>query len=134
MRIERIYVADDGTRFEHEHECQKYEMEKRTNEYRCLEDYIIFYNIVGNRIPYTSLSGYVVYYAKVIQLPDWQADTPELSAWEALVPSELDDKAESWGPGWYISDGDDNWESWENYSNEYSSRCEIINKIVCEGR
>lgn len=133
MRIERVYVADDGTKFTSEHECQTYELNQRLGQYLCLEDYIIFYNIMGNPIPYTALSNYSIYYAKVMQIPDWN-DCPERAAWEELVPSELDDKVESWGPGWYVSDGDDNWESWENYSNEYSNRCATINKIVCEGK
>ena len=133
MQIKRIYIADDGTEFTSEDECQTYELNQRLGQYLCLEDYIIFYNIMGNPIPYTALSNYSIYYAKVMQIPD-RDDSLERRTWEELVPSELDDKVESWGPGWYVSDGDDNWESWENYSNEYSNRCETINKIVCEGK
>ena len=132
MRIERVYVADDGKKFEHEHECREYEEKLRASNYLCLEDYVLFYNILGNPIPYHKVKDTLIYYAKILQVPAWQ-DTPERAAWEELVPSELDDKAESYGAGWYISDGDDNWESWENYSAEYSKHCEIINKIVCEG-
>ena len=133
MRIERVYVADDGTKFEYEHECREYEEQMRADSYSCLEDYILFYNILGNPIPYCKIKDTLIYYAKVLRFPDWN-DTPEQAAWEELVPSELDDRVESWGTGWYVSDGDDNWESWDSYSAEYSNRCEIINKIVCEGK
>ena len=69
-----------------------------------------------------------IYYARVLQVPALQ-DTPERAAWEELVPTELDDKVDESGAGWYISDGDDNWESWKDYSAEYSRHNEIINKI-----
>ena len=133
MRIERVYVADDGTKFDHEYECQEYEDNLRNEGYRCLEDYIHFYNRVGNPIALCKLRHTLVYYAKVDFIPDWSNDQV-LRAWEDIVPEELSDRIDGCGAGWYISDGDDNWESWENYYAEFFNHNEIINKIVCEGK
>ena len=133
MRIERIYVADDGTKFDHEHECREYEDSLLNEVYRCLEDYIHFYNRVGNPIPHSKLRHSLVYYAKVDFIPDWNIDKI-VNAWNDIVPTELADRIDSCGTGWYISDGDDNWDSWENYYAEFSNHNEIINKIVCEGK
>ena len=133
MWVKKSYVAEDGTEFSNEQECQEYEDNLRNEGYRCLEDYIRFYNRVGNPIPYSKLRNSLVYYAKVDFIPDWSIGKVA-NAWEDIVPEELADRIDCCGTGWYISDGDDNWESWENYSNEYSSCCEIINKIVCEGK
>lgn len=133
MQVKKIYIAEDGKEFTSEDACRSYEHNQRLEQYLCLENYIIFYNIAGNPIPYAALSNYCIYYAKVMQLPDWN-NCIESRAWEEFVPSELADLIDSYGTGWYISDGDDNWDSWENYSAEYSKRNEIINKIVCEGK
>lgn len=133
MYIKRLYVAEDGTEFIDERACQEYEDNLRNEGYQCLDDYIHFYNRVGNPIPYSKLRYSLVCYAKVDFIPDWSIDKV-MNAWNDIVPEELADRIDCCGTGWYISDGDDNWESWENYSNEYSSRCEIINKIVCEGK
>ena len=133
MWVKRLYIAEDGTEFSDERACQEYEDNLRNEGYQCLEGYIRFYNRVDNPIPYSKLRNSLVYYAKVDFIPDW-TDDQILRAWEDVVSEELADRIDSCGTGWYISDGDDNWESWDNYSNEYSKHCEIINKIVCEGK
>jgi hypothetical protein len=133
MWIKRSYVAEDGTEFSNEQDCQEYEDNLRNKGYQCLEDYIHFYNRVGNLIPYSKLRNNLVYYAKVDFIPNWN-DDQVVQAWEDVVPEELADRIDCCGTGWYISDGDDNWDSWESYSEEYSNRNSIINKIVCEGR
>jgi hypothetical protein len=133
MWVKKLYIAEDGTEFSDERACQEYEDSLRNEGYRCLEGYIRFYNRVGNPIPYSKLRNSLVYYAKVDVIPDW-SDDQILRAWEDVVSEELADRIDCWGTGWYISDGDDNWESWESYSAEYSNHCEIINKIVCEGK
>ena len=133
MWVKRLYIAEDGTEFSDERACQEYEDNLRNEGYQCLEGYIRFYNRVDNPIPYSKLRNSLVYYAKVDFIPDW-TDDQILRAWEDVVSEELADRIDSCGTDWYISDGDDNWESWDNYSNEYSKHCEIINKIVCEGK
>ena len=133
MRIKKLYIAEDGTEFSDEQACQEYEDTLRNEDYRCLENYICFYNRVGNPIPYSKVRNSIIYYAKVYVTPDWE-DSKVLCAWEDVVPEELIDRIDCCGAGWYISDGADHWESWENYSAEYANHNEIINKIVCEGR
>lgn len=133
MWVKKLYIAQDGTEFSDEQACREYEDNLRNEGYRCLEDYIRFYNRVGNPIPYSKVCNALVYYAKVYSIPSW-SDDQILEAWEDIIPEELTVKIECCGTGWYISDGDDNWESWENYSAEYSKHNEIINKIVCEGK
>ncbi len=133
MWVKRLFVAEDGTEFSDERACQEYEDNLRNEGYRCLEDYIRFYNRVGNPIPYSKVRNSLAYYAKVDFIPDW-GNKKILRAWEDIVLDELTDLIDSCGTGWYVSDGDDNWESWDNYSKEYSNRCEIINKILCEGK
>lgn len=132
MWVKKLYIAEDGTEFSNEQTCREYEDNLRNEGYRCLEDYIRFYNRVGNPIPYSKVQHSLVYYAKVYFTPDW-TDDKVLRAWEDIVPEELADRIDCCGAGWYISDGDDRWESWENYSAEYSKHNEIINKIVCGG-
>ena len=133
MWVKKLYIAEDGTEFSDERACQEYEDNLRNEGYRCLEDYICFYNRVGNPISYSKVRNNLIYYAKVYCTPDW-SDDQILRAWEDIVPEELAERIDCCGAGWYISDGDDNWESWENYSAEYSKHCEIINKIVCDGK
>lgn len=133
MWVKKLYIAEDGVEFSSEQECQNYEDNLRNKGYQCLDDYIHFYNRVGNPIPYSKLRNNLVYYAKVDFIPDWNNNQVR-QAWEDIVPEELADRIDWCGTGWYISDGDDNWGSWENYSSEYSNHNAIINKIVCEGK
>lgn len=133
MYIKRLYIAEDGTEFSNERDCQEYEDNLRNEGYQCLDGYIRFYNRVGNPISYSKVRNNLVYYVKVDYIPNWSDDQVG-RAWEDIVPEELADRIDCCGPGWYISDGDDNWDSWENYSAEYSKHCENINKIVCEGK
>lgn len=133
MWIKRLYIAEDGTEFSDERACQEYEDNLRNKEYQCLEAYIQFYNRVGNPIPYSRVPHCLVYYAKVNYIPDW-SNEKFLKVWEDIVPEDLTNRIECCGTGWYLSDGDDDWESWDNYSAEYSNHCGIINKIVCEGK
>lgn len=133
MWVKRLFIAEDGTEFSDERACQEYEDNLRNEGYRCLEGYIRFYNRVGNPIPYSKVRNSFAYYAKVDFIPDW-GNKQILRAWEDIVLDELADLIDSCGTGWYVSDGDDHWESWENYSAEYSAHNEIINRIVCEGK
>lgn len=133
MWVKKLYVAEDGAEFSSEQDCQAYEDNLRNAGYRCLEDFIRFYNRVGNPIPYSKVRNTLAYYAKVDFIPDWNNDKIR-NAWNDIVPEELADRIDCCGTGWYISDSDDNWDSWENYSAEYSKHNEIINKIVCEGK
>ena len=133
MWVKRLYIAEDGTEFSSERACQEYEDNQLNKGYQCLEDYICFYNRVGNPIPYSKVCDALAYYAKITQFPTWNNDEISI-AWENIVPEYLTDCADGCGAGWYISDGNGIWQSWENYSAEYSKHCEIINKIVCEGK
>lgn len=127
MWVKRLYIAEDGTEFSDEQACQEYEDNLRNEGYQCLADYIHFYNRVGNPIPYSKLRNSSVYYAKVDFIPDW-SNEKITQAWEDIVWEELADQIDCRGTGWYISDGDDNWESWSNYSADYKHHKEIIDK------
>lgn len=134
MWVKKLYIAEDGTEFSDERSCIEYEERQKESGYNCLEDYVVFYDYEGKRLPYSTvhISEYSAYYARVINVPEW-SNNEEYSAWEKVMPSELDDKICSWGCGWYVSDGDGEWVSWEDMAQEYTQRNAVINKILCGG-
>ena len=135
MRVENIYIADDGRRFTSERACVEYEQEQ-VNSLSMLENCIIFYDSKGNRVPYTRImvNTCAAQFANVLYIPAWDSTDKTSQAWGRVVPDELDNEARGYGEGWYIFDGEYKWYSWNEFDKEYTYRNRIINEILCEGK
>ena len=136
MRTEKIYIADDGTRFEGVNayaRCIEYEHNKALDECVELRDYIRFYSWRGVELNAKSVSKniYSVYFVKVLAIPDEEENEKVYKAWDNTISCELDYiiKACGDGLGWYYSNGDDDWRYWDDTVKEYEERKAKIETI-----
>jgi hypothetical protein len=130
MRTEKIYIADDGKRFEGYNayaECRKYELAKSNEKYAPLAPYIEFFDWAGKPICYGHMEeGCYAYYAHVKDIPD--EGTPAYEMWGRIVPENLDCQICD-DLGWYVSNGDDRWYAWVDMVSEFAEKEKIINEL-----
>lgn len=133
MREERIYIADDGTRFEgtmaYSH-CLKYERDKAWETCGELRNYIRFYSWNGTELNAKSVSqnAYSVYFVKVLAIPNEENETV-YKMWSDTVSCDLDDAICHYELGWYCSNGDDDWCYWGNMVKDYEECKAMIEKL-----
>ena len=121
MRIEKIYIADDGTRFNNERACIEYERALSTEE---LHKYILCFDYMGKRI--TDFNWGRIKYCKVMPgLENMPSNIEE--AWIRVVNSELDEYICNYKDGWYFLDENDRWQYWANFESEFNKiKAEIL--------
>ena len=130
MKIEQIYIADDGTRFEGLNayiECRKYELLRQSEKFAPLSSYIEFFDWNGAPINYGLMEdGCYAYFALVKDIPDEGTDVCEM--WRRVVPTNLDCQIYD-DLGWYVARGDDQWYAWTDIVSEFAEKEEIIKKL-----
>ena len=124
MRIERRYVANDGTEFKNEKDCRTYEDRE---DFEKLKDYIEVFDLLGN--PIKSFDGWwKIGYVRVRKTFE-TAPEEIVYAWERVWDSELDDLIAECGEGWYFHDDDDKWHHWITYAKEFEDQQEQMYKM-----
>ena len=134
MREERIYIANDGTRFEGAMayiNCVKYEQDKAWESYGDLRNYIRFYSWDGAELNIKSVSQNIfsVYFVKVLAIPNEEENKDIYNLWSEIVSCDLDDAICRYELGWYCSNGDDDWCYWGNIVKDYEECKATIEKI-----
>ncbi len=134
MIEERIYIADDGTRFEGlmaYSRCLKYEQDKAWEAYDELRNYIRFYSWNGTELNAKSVlqNVYSVYFVKVLAMPDEEENEKVFNMWDKTVSCDLDNAICDNELGWYCSNGDDDWHYWGDMVKKYEECKAMIEKI-----
>lgn len=123
MRIERIFIADDGTRFDNERACVDYERALSTEE---LSKYILCFDYMGRRI--TDYNWGRIKYCKVMPGLENMPSNIE-DAWSRVIDSEFDECIYDYEDGWYFLDENDRWQYWANFENEFHKVKQEIDKL-----
>ena len=123
MRIERIFIADDGTRFDNERACVDYERALSTEE---LSKYILCFDYMGRRI--TDYNWGRIKYCKVMPGLENMPNNIE-DAWTRVIDCELDECIYDYEDGWYFLDENDRWQYWANFESEFHKIKEEIDKL-----
>jgi hypothetical protein len=134
MRVEKVYIADDGTRFEGATayaDCTKYEQDKEWESCGKLRNYIRFYSWDGTELnaKFVSQNIFSVYFVKVLDVPDEEGHEEIYHLWNKTVSCDLDDAICHYELGWYCSNGDDDWCYWGNLVKDYEECKATIEKI-----
>ena len=125
MRIEKTYIADDGTKFDNERACVEYEQALNTEE---LSKYILCFDYMGRRI--TDYNWGRIKYCKVMpgleNMPSNIVDT-----WLNVVDNELDNCICECDheDGWYFLDEYDRWQYWADFETEFNKIKAEIHKL-----
>lgn len=123
MRIEKIYIADDGTKFDNERACKEYERALNTEE---LSQYILCFDCIGKRI--TNYNWGRIKYCKV--MPGLESMPSNIAeAWSDIVDRELDECICNYEEGWYFLDEYDRWQYWADFENEFNKIKAEIDKL-----
>ena len=126
-----IYIADDGTEFYSETECQDYEKRKMDRMAEILSHLIRFYDSQGELMSSpTKLRYYTPTFAHVLSAP---ANESESEAWNEYVPMALDERIfYNTADKWFVSDENDHWAEWEEIQSDYR-RIEAIMERLKNG-
>jgi hypothetical protein len=125
MKTERIYIADDGTRFDDYFECYHYELSIYEKRYADLKDYCQYYDSKGKPIPYARVAqGATVYYAHFDKVPNEHDDIYERFV-EAL-PEGLEDDC-TFG-GWFVYFWE-RWHEWSSLSAEFEEYIDTVKEL-----
>ena len=124
MRMERRYVANDGTEFKNENDCRAYEARVGFEK---LTDYIQLFDLLGN--PLTQFTewwkvGYVKVKQSFVDAPNYI-----IEFWEEVMDSDLDELIVERGEGWYFQDDDNRWHYWMDFAKEFENRQEQMYKM-----
>ena len=125
MREIRRWVADDGTVFDTEEECVRYE---QGSDYRLVSQYLRIFDRRGNHAKWGT-PWYNIGYVQVIK-PFDEMTEKEVSAWERVWECELDDLITYWGKGWYFQDDDDRWHYWTEYAKDFYAIEAEMSKLI----
>jgi len=134
MREEKVYIANDGTRFEGEMayaNCMKYEQYQALEACGELRNYIRFYSWDGTELNAKSVADNIfsVYFVKVLDIPDEDENEEVYHLWNKAVSCDLDDAIGRYEFGWYCSNGDNDWCYWGNIVKDYEECKAVIEKI-----
>ena len=126
--IKTIYVADDGTEFNSETECQYYENQKMDKMALTLSNLIRFYDSQGNLMSSSvQLRYYTPALAHVLSTPSSESES---EAWNEYVPYALDDLIFcDTADKWFVSDENDHWAEWEDIQSDYRRIEAIIERL-----
>lgn len=127
MREIKRWVADDGTVFDTEEDCVHYE---QGIDYRLMSQYLRIFDRRGNPAKWGT-PWYNIGYVQVIK-PFDEMTEKEVSAWERVWDSELDDHITYWGEGWYFQDDNDVWHYWTEYAKDFYAVEAKINKVISD--
>lgn len=132
MRYEKIYYADDGTRFEGNtayRDCKQYELELADKKYEPLKPFIQFYLFNGEPIRLSLMAeSDCATFAHITSIPHGDNDKIR-TLWNDVIPSNLDDEVYyDEDCGWWVS-YEGNWYSWKNIINEFQEYEKIIKNI-----
>ncbi len=123
MRIEKRYIACDGTVFDNESACAEYERALSTEG---LHDYILCFDYMGRRI--TDFNWGRIKYCKV--MPGLESMPSNIEdAWISVVDSELDERICDHEDGWYFLDENDRWRYWSDFESEFHKIKKEIDKL-----
>lgn len=123
MRIEKTYIADDGTKFDNERACEEYERALKTEE---LSKYILCFDYMGRRI--TDYNWGRIKYCKVMPGLENMPSNIE-DAWLSVVDNELDECICNYEDGWYFLDENDRWRYWADFEIEFKKIKAEIDKL-----
>ena len=122
MRSEHKYWADDGTEFGSEYDCRVYEDKLKQPKREILKDYIVFFNMSGEVMPYSSMfQPTYVYFKKY-------PDTDEVrEVWNEVVDERIDDAICGYNDaGWYF---EDEYEAWKSLAWAENKLCSLEKKV-----
>ena len=125
MREIRRWIADDGTVFDTEEECVRYE---QGSDYRLVSQYLRIFDRRGNPAKWGT-PWYNIGYVQVIKPLDEMTEK-EVSAWERVWECELDDAICCWGTGWYFQDDNDRWHYWTEYAKDFYAIEAEMSKLI----
>ena len=121
MRVEKAYIAYDGTRFYNEDDCINYERENSYNEF--FKNYgskIRFYGAEGQILKAEELSEYDFDYLDYIYLEDSNLVEITANNIEGRIPSPFKDFGNIAGYFWWDHDA----ETWKDFQREYKNLIE----------
>jgi hypothetical protein len=125
MREIKRWIADDGTVFDTEEECVRYE---QGSDYRLMSQYLRIFDRKGKPAKWGD-HWCNIGYVQVLKPFDEMTEA-EVSAWERIWDCELDDLATYWGKGWYFQDDDDRWHYWTEYAKEFYAIEAEMSKLI----
>lgn len=125
MREIKRWIADDGTVFDTEEECVRYE---QGSDYRLVSQYLRIFDRRGNPAKWGT-PWYNIGYVQVLKPFDEMTEN-EVSAWERIWDGELDDAICCWGTGWYFQDDNDRWHYWTEYAKEFYAIEAEMSKLI----
>ena len=125
MREVRRWIADDGTVFDTEEECVRYEQKV---DYRMMSQYLRIFDRKGKPAEWGG-HWHNIGYVQVLK-PLYLMTEDEVSAWERIWDSELDDIICYWGEGWYFQDDDDRWHNWAVYAKEFYAIEDMMSELI----
>lgn len=125
MREIRRWVADDGTVFDTEEECARYE---QGTDYRLVSQYLRIFDRKGKPAEWGT-SWYNIGYVQVLK-PFCEMTADEVNAWERILDGELDALINYWTEGWYFQDDDDRWHNWTEYANKFYAIEAEMSKLI----
>lgn len=127
MRCEKIYYADDGTKFVGDNayaECAEYELTRKKDKYALLKSYTQFYNFKGESISMALIYLGGADHATFIHIDSTPLDDDLYDAWSRLVPEDIIDSCYDYDNSWWVNIND-TWVSL-NEMKEYINQIEKI--------
>ena len=123
-----IYIADDGTEFDSETECQYYENQKMDKMVVTLSNLIRFYDGNGKLMSSAEkLRYYTPTFAHVLRAP---SNESESEAWNEYVPYALADHIFcDTADRWFVTDENDHWAEWGEIQSDYRRIEAIIERL-----
>lgn len=128
MYVKKIYIAEDGTEFEHELQCRVHDAKIYKQKYAStLNPFIEFFNKGGKPADF-NIREFA--YAYVKKIPDWNEDSAVLDAFDAIAPEGLIKAIQSVDEiGWYISTDDNTWYSWNKQEEFHTTMKHMLGRM-----
>jgi hypothetical protein len=125
MREIRRWIADDGTVFDTEEECARYE---QRSDYLLMSQYLRIFDRKGKLARWGDY-WHNIGYVQVLK-PFCEMTKDEVGAWERIGDCELDELINYWEEGWYFQDDNDRWHNWATYSKDFYAIRDEMNKLI----
>lgn len=123
MREIKRWIADDGTVFDNEEDCIRYE---QGIDYQLMSQYLRIFDRRGKPARWGT-PWYNIGYVQVLK-PFDEMTTAECDAWERIWDSELDDVITD--KGWYFQDDNDRWHNWIEYAKDFYAIEAEMSKLI----
>lgn len=131
MRCEKIYYADDGTKFVGNNayaDCAEYELALQDKKYASLKPYVQFYNFKGEPIRMALIDRNGVDNATFIYIDSIPLDDDLYDVWYRLVPEDIADSCCGNDSCWWVNIND-TWVSWNEMQKTFYQYADQIEKI-----